>query len=59
VLWRELLDEGVDQPAVKILTTQVGITSDGLDLEDTFFDGPERDLKNTTAEVKNENVMLT
>lgn len=54
----ELLDEVVDQPIIKVLTTQVSVTSGGLDFEDTFFNGQEGNIECTTAQIKNENVAL-
>lgn len=55
----EFVNEVINQPAVKILTTQVGVTSSGLDLEDTLLDGEERDIESTTTKIKDEDVALT
>jgi hypothetical protein len=49
-----VLEEGV----VKVLTTQVGVTSGGLDGEDTARDGEERDIESATSEIKDEDVAL-
>ena len=35
----ELLDKVVDKMVVKVLTTQVSVTSGGLDLESTILNG--------------------
>lgn len=35
----EFVDKVVDQTVVKVLTTQVCVTSGRLDFEDAFFDG--------------------
>ena len=50
VLALELVDEVVDQAVVEVLTTQVSVTSGGLDLEDTFLDGQEGDIESTTTQ---------
>jgi hypothetical protein len=34
----EFVDEVVDQTVVEVLTTQVSVTSSGLDLENAFLD---------------------
>ncbi len=59
VLALELVNEVVDESVIEILTTQVGVTSSGLDLEDTLLDGKERDIESSTTEIKDENVALT
>jgi hypothetical protein len=46
-----LLDEVFDDAVIKVLTTQVGITSGSQDLEDTIVDREERDIESTTTEV--------
>ena len=50
----EVLEEGV----VKVLTTQVGVTSGGLDGEDTTGDVEEGDIESTTTEIEDEDVLL-
>jgi hypothetical protein len=37
----EFLDEVVDETVVEVLTTQVGITSSALDLENTLLNGQQ------------------
>ncbi|KAI3485069.1 hypothetical protein L1887_51742 [Cichorium endivia] len=59
VLALELLDEVVDETVVKVLTTKVGVTSGGLDLEDTLLDGEERDIEGTSTKIEDEDVLLT
>ena len=56
VLALELLDEVVDETVVEVFTTKVGVTSGGLDLEDTLLDGQERDIEGTSTEIEDENV---
>ena len=55
----KLLDEVVYKPIVKILTTQVGVSGDGLDLEDTLLDGQECGIEGPSTEVKDEDVAFT
>lgn len=59
VLALELLDEVVDETVVEVLTTQVGVTSSGLDLEDTLLDGQEGDIEGTTTQVEDQDIALT
>ena len=56
VLALELLNEVVDNAVVKILTTKMGITSGGLDLENALLDGQERNIESSSTEIKNQNV---
>ena len=58
VLPLELLGEVGDETVVEVLTTQVGITSCGLDLEDTLLDGQEGDIEGSSTEIEDENVTL-
>ena len=58
VLALKLLDEMVDEAVVEVLTTQVSVTSGGLDLEDTLLDGQERHIESSTTEIEDENVAL-
>lgn len=59
VLALELVDEVVDETVVEVLTSQVGITSSGLDFEDTFFDGKEGNIESSTTKIEDEDVSLT
>ena len=45
------LDEVVDDAVVEVLTTKVGITSGGQDLEDTFVNREERNIESSTTEI--------
>jgi hypothetical protein len=49
----------VDESVVKVLTTEMGVTGGGLDLEDALLNGEERDIERTTTEVEDENVLLS
>lgn len=49
----------VDEPIVKVLTTQVGITCGGFDLEDALFDGQEGNIESSTAKIEDEDVAFT
>jgi len=55
----ELHYEVVYETVIEVLTTQVGVTSSGLDLEDTLLDGKERNIEGTTTEIEDEDVALT
>jgi hypothetical protein len=55
----EFVGEVVDQTVVKVLTTQVGVSSSRLNLEDTLLDSQEGDIESTTTQVEDENVALT
>jgi hypothetical protein len=59
VLALELLDEVVDETVVEVLTTQVGVTSGGLDLEDTLLNGQKRHIESSTTEIEDQDVALT
>jgi len=56
VLALELLAEVVDESVVKVLTTEMGITSSSLDLEDTFFNGQKRNIKSASTKIKDKDV---
>jgi hypothetical protein len=58
VLALELRCEVVDETVVEVLTTQVSVTSGGLDLEDTLLNGKERNIESTTTKIEDENVAL-
>lgn len=49
----------VNETVVEVLTTQVSVTSGGLDLEDTLLDGQERHIEGTTTKIEDEDVALT
>ena len=49
----------VHKTVVEVLTSQVGVTSSGLDLEDTLLNGEERNIKGSTTKIEDENVALT
>ena len=52
----KFIDEVVDKTVVKVLTTKMGVTGSGFDLEDTLFDGQEGHIKGTTSKIEDENV---
>src|SRR5690606_2564043 len=58
VLALELLGEVVDETVVEVLTSQVSVTSSGLDLEDTILNGKERDIESSSSKIEDENVAL-
>ena len=47
----ELLDEVADKVDIEILTTEMGITVGGLDLEDTVLDLEDGDIEGTTTKI--------
>ena len=47
----ELADDVTDQVDVEVLTTQVGVTVGGLDLEHTLLDLQNGDIESTTAKI--------
>jgi hypothetical protein len=49
----------VHEPVVKVLTTQVGVTSCGLDLEDTVINAQQGHIERTTTQVEDQDVALT
>ncbi|RMZ17688.1 hypothetical protein D0860_00318 [Hortaea werneckii] len=55
----ELINEVVDKTIVEVLATKVGVTSSGLDLEDTLLNGKERHIESATTQVEDEHVALT
>ena len=58
VLPLELSGEVVDHSVIEILTTQVSITSGGLDLEDTVLNGQQGDIESSSSQIEDEDVPL-
>lgn len=54
----ELCLEVLQKRVVKVLTTQMGVTSGSLDGEDTTSDGQERDIESTTSKIEDEDDLL-
>ena len=50
----EVLEQGV----VEVLTTEMGVTSGGLDGEDLSLDGEQRDIERSSSEIEDEDVSL-
>ena len=59
VLALELVDEVVDEAVVEVFTTKMGVTSGGLNFEDTTVNGEEGDIEGTTTEIEDEDVVFT
>ena len=55
----EFVCEVVHKTVVEVLTTQVGVSGSGLDLEDTLLNGQEGNIEGTTTQVEDEDVALT
>ena len=58
VLLVVLLDEVVHDTVVKVLTTQVGVTSGSQDLENTVVDRQKGDIEGTTTKIVDDNLAL-
>ena len=54
----EVLQEVVNHSVIKIFSTQVSISSSGLDFENTFFDGQQGNIKGTSTKIENQNVLF-
>lgn len=54
----ELLYEVVDQAVVEVLTSQVSVTSGGLDLENALLDGKKGHIEGSSSQIEDENVAL-
>jgi hypothetical protein len=48
----------LQQGVVKVLSSQVGVSSSGLDGKDTSLDGKKRNIESTTTQVENEDHLL-
>ena len=46
-------------PVIKILSTQMGITAGGLNLEDTILNGKDGHIKGTASKVVDKDVLLS
>ena len=44
---------------IEVLSTEMGVTVGGLNLEDTLVNGEEGDIEGTTSEIEDEDVFLT
>ncbi|KXN85447.1 NAD-specific glutamate dehydrogenase [Leucoagaricus sp. SymC.cos] len=58
VLALEFLDKVVHEPVVKIFTAKMGVTSSGLNLENTLFNGQKRDIESSSTKIKDEDIAL-
>ena len=54
----ELLHEVVHEAVVEVLTTKMGVSTSGLDLEHTTLDGEEGHIECATTQVEDEYVLL-
>ena len=55
----ELLDEMVYKTVVKVLPSQVSVTSSSLDFEDTHFNGEEGDIEGSSTKIEDQDVLFT
>lgn len=56
VLTLKLSDKVIDHAVVEIFTTQMGVTSCGLHLKDSVFNGKDGHVKRSTTEIKDQDV---
>lgn len=56
VLSLVLLDEVVDDPVVKVFSTQMRVTGGRENFENSVFDGQERDIKGSSSEIVDDNL---
>mmetsp|Transcript_12613 Transcript_12613/g.18091 ORF Transcript_12613/g.18091 Transcript_12613/m.18091 type:complete len:277 (+) Transcript_12613:1288-2118(+) len=54
----EVLQEVVDHAVVKVLSSQVGISSSGLDLKDSLLNGQKRHIKSSSTKIENQDILL-
>ena len=54
----ELVDEVIDHPVVKVLSSQVGVSSSGLDLEYSFLNGEDGNIEGAATQVEDEDIAL-
>mmetsp|Transcript_111395 Transcript_111395/g.156381 ORF Transcript_111395/g.156381 Transcript_111395/m.156381 type:complete len:480 (+) Transcript_111395:731-2170(+) len=58
-LLHEVSSAVLDELVIEILTTKMGITTSGLDLEDTVFNGQKGDIESTSSQIEDKDVSLT
>ena len=54
----ELLLEMIQEVVIEVLTTQVSVTSGGLDGEHTTGDVEERDIESSSTKIENKNILF-
>lgn len=53
-----MLDEIVDDPVIKVLSSEMGVTGGGEDLEDSVLYGKKGDIEGTATEVIDDDLRL-
>jgi NAD-specific glutamate dehydrogenase len=48
----------VDETVIEIFTSKMGITSSGLDLENTLFNSEERHIESSSSKIEDEDISL-
>merc|ERR1719183_1597115 len=59
ILTLEILDAEINNAIIKIFTSQVCVTSSGLNLKDTILYGQERHVESTTTHIIDQHVTLS
>jgi hypothetical protein len=49
----------VDESVVKVLSSEVGVSGGGLDLEDTLLDSEKRNIESSSSQVEDEDISLS
>ena len=57
-LLKEVGGAVLDDFIVEVFSTQVSVTSGGLDLEDTVFNSQERDIEGSSSKIEDEDILL-
>ena len=58
-LLEEVSSAMLDKLVIKVLTSQVGITSGSFDFEHSFVDGKERNIESSSSQIEDKNVLFT
>ncbi|GER54361.1 NAD-specific glutamate dehydrogenase, partial [Striga asiatica] len=58
VLPLEFLNEMVHHSVIEIFSSEMGVSSSGLNLENSFLNGQERDIKSAASKIKNQDILF-
>merc|ERR1711976_366329 len=59
VLALELVDEVVDHPVVEVLSSQMGVSGSGLDLEDALLNGEDGHIEGAASKIEDEHIAFS